>query len=225
MNKQDRGILYGMSLGDGCISKQATNANYALAIGHGPKQQEYIQHKADKLLSIFGGKVVNVGSYDVYNKGVGKTYTNLQLRKLHPYFNQMHRNLYPKGKKVITRKVLDFLTDEGLAYWFMDDGCGSVMKHKKGYFCGCNIRIATYFSLEEALITNQWFQDRYKITASFDVDKRNGKVSLRFTTLASKVFAQIVLPYLLPSMRYKVDKVITYIPRVLGPTVVGEDIV
>lgn len=228
MNKNHRAVLYGMSIGDGCISKQPTNKNYALTIGHGPKQETYLRAKADKLLSIFGGSPVSINTYTSFNKTANKEYTNLQIRKLHPYFNQMHRNLYPKGKKVITRKVLDFLNDEGLAYWFMDDGSGTVCKSKNGYGCGCMVRLSTYCSKEEAETISAYFRDKYKLTCKFDIDKRNNKYSIRFGTLDSKRFAEIVAPHILSSMWYKIESVLEYTPRVLGTQTgkaVGEDIV
>lgn len=225
MNKNDRGVLYGMCLGDGCLHKQLTNKNYGLTIGHGPRQELWLKHKAEKLLSIFGGKPVNVNSYSSLNKTTNKVYTNLQLRKVDPYFNQIHKNLYPSGKKILTRKVLDFLTDEGLAYWFMDDGCGVVCKNNKGYFCGCMIRIATYVSREEADVIADWFHTKYQLTVKFDVDKRSNKVSVRFGTLDSQAFARIVAPYIIDSMFYKIESVLNYTPRVLDPVIAGEDIV
>lgn len=225
MNKRDRAILYGMSLGDGCVSKQNTNKNYGLTIGHGPNQRDYLQHKAGKLHSIFGGKVININEYQSFNKTSGKTYTNLQIRKTHPYFNQIHKNLYRTGKKVFTRKVLDFLSDEGLAYWFMDDGSGSVLKNRDGRSCGCSLRIATYFSLEEAEICKDWFAERYSVLAKFDTDKRSGRVSLRFGTLDSKKLANTLSPHIVDCLRYKIDCVLNYSPRVLDSTNVDEDIV
>lgn len=217
MNKKDRGILYGMSLGDGCIAKQATNANYGLTVGHGPKQEAYLRYKAEVLSSIFGGKPVNINSYTSLNKNTQKVYTNLQFRKTHKYFNQIHRNLYPTGTKIFTRKVLDYLTVEGLAYWVMDDGSGTVTHNRDKKPCGCNIRIATYFTLDEAEVTKKWFEDVFSISPKFDVDKRNDKVSLRFNTHDSKTLANIISPYFIPCMQYKLDKVDSYTPRVLDP--------
>jgi len=225
MDKLTRGFLYGICLGDGCLYKQPTNKNTGLTIGHSPKQLAYLAHKAEKLHSIFGGKPVNIYEYKSYNKTVGKVYTNFQIRKVHPYFNQMHKQLYKTGKKVFTKEVLNFLTDEGLAYWFMDDGSGNVSKKPNGQLCGCMLRFATYFSKEEAEIVAEWFLEKYGFTVKFDVDKRSNKVSLRFGTLDSVALAKILQPYIIPEMEYKIKDVVNYTPRVLGPVLTGEDIV
>lgn len=225
MDKLTRGFLYGLCLGDGCLYKQPTNKNTGLTIGHGPKQLAYLKHKAERLHNVFGGKPVKIYEYTSYNKVAGKEYTNFQIRKVDPYFNQIHKKLYQTGKKVLTQEVLDFLTDEGLAYWFMDDGSGGISKNRQGIPCGCMLRLATYFSQAEAEIAARWFLENYGFVVKFDIDKRNNKVSLRFGTKDSINLAKILQPYIIPEMEYKTKDVINYTPRVLDPVVTGEDIV
>lgn len=216
MNRTDRGILYGMVFGDGNLHKTQGSVTYALTIGHGPKQIEYLEYKASLVHSIFGGKKPVVNSYNSLNKTMNKVYTNFQFRDTNNYYNQMHRNVYGTGSKRYTRKTLDYLTDQGLALWFMDDGSGVVCRNKRGNLCGCMIRISTYCSREDALIIQKWFQDKYNLSCVFDVDPRNNLYSIRFKTQDSKTFASIVEKYLLPSMRYKVDSILSYVPRVQG---------
>jgi len=96
---------------------------------------------------------------------------------------------------------------------------------QKGFKSGCNIRLATYCSQDEADVIAKWFQGKYNLFCSFDTDKRNNKVSLRFTTLASKILAKIIQPYVIPSMFYKIEGVLNYSPRVLDSISVDEDIV
>ncbi len=48
MNNRDRGILYGMLLGDGNLYMATNNYNTKytkLTIGHSPKQKDYLDHK------------------------------------------------------------------------------------------------------------------------------------------------------------------------------------
>lgn len=227
MDTRKRGILYGLALGDGGIylSKDQSDKTARLVIGHGPKQLEYLQYKQRLLHSVLGGKPPAMYTYTSHNKATGKTYTNHQMYKNDPYFRQMHKVFYPNGKKAYSEKLLGYLTDESLALWFMDDGAGTVcLNHKTKKPCGCMTRIATYCSQEEALLLQDWFSEKYKITPKFDIDKRNDKYSLRFNTSESRVFASIVYPYMYQPMRYKIDHVDVYSPRVQD-TLRGEDIV
>lgn len=217
MDKRKRGILYGLAIGDGGIylNKDQAADTARLVIGHGPKQLEYLEYKANLLHSILGGKKPKVYTYQSFNKKVGKTYTNHQLYKNHKYFRQMHRVMYPKGEMVYTEQLLSYLTDESLAIWFMDDGSGTISKNAKTKKpCGCMTRLSTYCSQEEANLLQSWFNEKYNITPKFDVDKRSNKYSLRFNTKESREFVSIVSPYMFQPMKYKIEHVDKYAPRV-----------
>jgi hypothetical protein len=213
MDTRKRGILYGMAIGDGCIA--LNNSDTArLIIGHGPTQLEYLRDKARLLHSVLGGKEVSVYTYKSYNHSTKKEYTNHQLYRSEPYFRQMHRVMYPYGKKQYTEQLLSYLTDYSLALWYMDDGSGTVCRnHKTKAPSGCMTRLSTYCSKDEAELLREWFKDKYEIEPKFDIDKRNDKYSLRFNTGDSREFAAIVSPYLFPSMKYKIAHVDKYIPR------------
>lgn len=227
MNRRARGILYGMAIGDGGVylSKDQSAKTARLVIGHGPSQIDYLHYKARLLHSILGGNAPKVYTSKSTNKKTGKIYTNHQLYKNHKYFRQMHRVLYPSGSMLYTEKLLSYLTDESLAIWYMDDGSGTICKNSKTKKpCGCMTRLSTYCSQEEAELLKEWFYSKYKLDAKFDVDKRNNKYSLRFNTQDSRKFVSIVSPYMFQPLKYKIDHVDKYIPRVLD-TLRGEDIV
>lgn len=215
MNKRTRGILYGCVLGDGGIylSKDQSDKTAKLVIGHGPKQLEYLKDKQKLLHSVLGGKKPSLYTYVSKNKNTGKEYKNHQLYKNAKYFRQMHRVLYPYGKKLYTKKLLSYLTDYSLALWYMDDGSGTVCYNKVKKPCGCMTRLSTYCSYEEAVLLKEWFIEKYSIEPKFDIDKRNNKVSLRFNTTESKKFVSIIAPYVFPSMKYKIEHVDKYSPR------------
>lgn len=227
MNKEQRGILYGMSFGDGgiYISKDQSSETAGMTIGHSPKQREYLEHKNQLLHSIFGGKISKINEYKSFNKTVQKEYTNIQLRRTEKYFRQMHRVLYKEGFKKYTSQSLGYLNNHGLALWYMDDGSGVICKNNKRNICGCMTRLSTYCSLEEAELIRDWFKSKYDIDCKFDIDRRNNKVSLRMNTNDSRKFVDVVAPYMIPSMKYKIEHVEKYNPRVLSSSFEDEDIV
>jgi len=227
MDKRKRGILYGCAIGDGGIylDKSQSAQTARLIIGHGPKQLEYLKYKQKLLHSTLGGKEPSLYTYKSTNKKTSKTYTNHQLYKNHKYFRQMHRVLYPEGTFRYSEQMLSYLTDQSLALWYMDDGSGSISKNNKTKKpCGCMTRLSTYCSFEEADLLRDWFKEKYNLEVKFDKDKRNDKYSLRFNTKDSKEFVSIVSPYMFNTMKYKIQHVDKYSPRVLD-TPRGEDIV
>lgn len=60
MNKENRGVLVGLVLGDGCLRTYKHDTNNSvrsvLIMKHSIKQKEYLEHKAEVVLSILGGK-------------------------------------------------------------------------------------------------------------------------------------------------------------------------
>ena len=158
MNRQDRATLYGLAIGDGHISYRTRlkDGKYRyeqaeLIIGHGLQQTEYIEYKAELLHKIFGGNKPKVST--VFYVVKDKKYEGRRVSKTNPYFRLMHGELYKEDKKKkITRKVLDYMNEQSLALWFMDDGSISSNKNNKGDITSLSLRICTQFSEEEELI-------------------------------------------------------------------------
>jgi hypothetical protein len=216
MNRVDRGSLVGMVLGDGHISYRTRYnkdkngvAKYeyidsSLIIGHSTKQYRYCEYKRNKIHSIFGGKLNKIVMVK-HTLSNGKTYIGCRIQKTNKYFRYLHRKFYNKqNKKIITREVLDYLTPEGLAYWFMDDGSCSHNKNKLGKVTSIFGSISTYVSLEEAEIICEYFRDMWDIDCRKGYCKKTKSYMHRFNTNAFLKFANIIEPYLIPSMRYKI---------------------
>lgn len=225
MNNKDRGILYGMLYGDGNLYKAKNNfgTEYVkLTIGHSPRQRDYLEHKIDLIHSIFGGKRPKIYEYTSFNKTAGKSYRNLQTVKTNKYFRQMLKVLYPGGRKTYTAQGLGYLTDEGLALWYQDDGSLYLHRNKAGNISSASLSIATYCSESEFHILQKWFEEVYGVSPKASIDKRNNKYSLRFLSADSNKLLSIVKPYIHESMLYKVG--ITQEPRAPSSTE-GDDIV
>lgn len=233
MNKQDRAFIYGVALGDGHVRHRTRlkDGKYRyeqseLCLGHSPKQKEYLQWKNERLHSIFGGSPIKIR--EVFHKIGGSVYTGYQSSKTNKYFSQVHRNLYPTGKKVVTRKVLNFLNEESLAIWFMDDGSISANHNKLGKVTSVSLRISTQFTEEEADVVVLWMKEVFGIQTKKFLAK--GKWDIGANTKESIKFASIVLPYIHPQLFYKLKNVVKLmIPKSAEHpdevSVVGDDIV
>jgi hypothetical protein len=210
MNRDKRSIIIGMLLGDGCIKiKPHTLTNgdkknyYEFCIAHSPKQLRYLQWKGSKLHSIFGGKVwkVSEGSTTLSNS---VTYQSFRVSKQHPYFKLLHRWAYSNNnKKYFTRSLLDKLSPEGIAYWYMDDGSLVKTVNNTGGISSFQIRLYTYCSLEEANTIKLYFKDTYDI--EFNISKHTGKEQycLRCNTKEGTKFLNLIHKYKAPDMEYK----------------------
>jgi len=207
MNKNYRGILVGMILGDGYLLSQGNHCS--LTIEHSQKQIEYLKHKAKLIHSIFGGKPCKIYRRSRYDKRTNKIYKQCSLAKGNKYFKFLKKKIYcNKNKKYYTRSVLNWLTPHGLAIWYMDDGCCKARKNKNGNITSCQTYLNTYCSLEEAQTIKTYFKEVWNIDFSIHTRKLTKTCLLCANSEASKKFIKLIRPYIIPQMQYKLRHVI-----------------
>ena len=109
---------------------------------------------------------------------------------------------YPNDKKIIPKEALEQLTLEGIAWWYMDDGSMSIKKID-GKPRGAEITLNTYLTAEENQTIIDFFQNQYNIT--WKLNKSRGKYRLRMGKKEGKKFFALIEPYIIDSMKYKID--------------------
>jgi hypothetical protein len=200
VDKETRGILVGMTVGDGylmsVLQPDCRLRQVSLRIKHGIKQLAYIEHKADLLHSCLGGKRPKVSF--VENNG----YPGVVIQKQNNYFRILRNSLYLNGKKTLSTKILDRVTPHGLALWWMDDGCLS-MKKRDGKIHAREGFLNTYTDFDETRIVCQWLFERFHIYAKPVFDRTAYRVRLNTQSLLTLI--PLIKPYIIPSMCYKVD--------------------
>jgi hypothetical protein len=202
MTRNERAVLLGMCLGDGCIKKKARDYR-EFSISHSPKQLDYLKHKTERLHSILGGKYPNIhlASTTLSNS---KAYTYYRVSRQHKYFKLLHRWLYNnEGKKYFTRSILNMLNEEALAYWYMDDGSLVVTRNKENNISSFQVRLYTYCSFEEASTISDYFQEVWNV--KFNIKKHTGKEQycLRANTTEANKLMHIIYKYKVPCLEYK----------------------
>jgi hypothetical protein len=189
-------VLTGMVLGDGSLSKPKGNS-VMFKLTHGINQKDYLIHKRDILEEIFEKKI-NIHEFD--NGG----YPGCRIEFGNKYFKPLRKFIYPNGVKTITKKVLNRLDAEGIAYWYMDDGNLTLHKNKgEDFYHSREIYLNTYVSYEEALLIKDFFYNRYNI--DFRIAASKGWYRHVCNTKNTKRFIHLVEPYIISSMQYKID--------------------
>lgn len=208
MNKKMRsseldGMVYGMLLGDGCIRKHSTGtSNFVLH--HSIKQKEYISYKI-KLLETISHVKISSWNRTSYNKKVNKYYNSIyaQSNRL-IYFRKIYNLFYKDNTKIINNKILNKLTPLGLSIWWQDDGCYYVShkenkgKERRSYLCTHS------FSYEEHLLIQKYFKEKWNINTTIRNDKKQ-YYFISFPLKEFNKFIEIIEPYIIPSMYYKID--------------------
>lgn len=195
MNKENRGILVGMVLGDGYLRKVSRNTS-CIIIKHSYEQYEYLDYKAELLSKVFKCKKPAIRIID--NNG----YKGAILFKGHRYLDILRKWIYIGGKKTYSRKILNYLTPQGIALWYMDDG-SLIAKKRDGKIHAFEMYLSTYTTKEENQVIIDYFKEVWDV--NFTQTKNKGKYRLRCGTKEFRKFREIIEPYIIPSMRYKID--------------------
>ena len=204
MEAVNRGALVGMLLGDGYVN--TTNGKHELSVLHSIAQKDYCEHKAARVKQILGGKF-NVREYA---NGPGGRYRAVKFVSSHPYWANLKSWVYPNGRKTYTRRLLEMLTPEGIAFWYMDDGSARRNTNKDGWVTSVATDIATMCSESECLTIRDYFLEVHQI--EWKIRCKKGSPSdkafyIQCNTAQSRKFAELVRPYIIPSMLYKLAHV------------------
>ncbi len=172
-------LIVGSLLGDGYLVK--TTSGYALRINHSIFQKDYADYKYSLISNIV----------HTPPKIIGKTY---QFRTVsHPIFKQFRNKFYYKNLKIVSKDFLEqYLNGFVLAIWIMDDGTresNSIRINSQG------------FTKNENIYLIKLLQAKLGIKTTLNKDK--DKFRLRIKTESIKKVLNLIQPYIIPSMLYK----------------------
>ena len=189
-----------MLLGDGTI---CSNNVYKLC--HSIEQEDYLKWKI-KLLNENGIRNNGLKYYTSscgYN--IGKTVCYTQLNII-PFIKVLRRVCY-KGKKIVgNRKLLNRLSAQEMAIWYMDDGHINI-RVNHGKPCGFYIKISTCEPKSEVQTIIDYFREVWNINFyMIHEGKKEDSYSLCCGTKEGLKFIGIIKPYVsqVPSMIHKI---------------------
>lgn len=197
MKRSKKGLLIALAIGDGYISERRSGGNSILEMHHSSKQLDYLRYKRDILHSLVGGKKPSITYREQRGKN-GSTYGLVRVRKTHRYFTILRRWLYPNKYNV---DMLKYLDAQGLAIWFMDDGCSSKATTRLDGTHSSENRLFLCTTKERAEDVCKYFLDTWGI--KWRLYKHRGYYSIRCGHKEGLKFHKIIHPYVIPSMAYK----------------------
>lgn len=188
-------LTYGSILGDGYLSRiEGDFKSSRLSITHSPTQIDYLLHK--KFILDKYGFALDITSYTFISKfymsnGKDGTYTHNSLKSLcHPFFTYYRKLFYGEDNIKYINEDIRNLGPQGLAIWFMDDG----------QLCSSSYQINTQsFNEKDFEILHSMLEDNFNIKSTHD---KNNVLYIRVES--KEIFADIIYPYIIPSMMYKI---------------------
>ena len=200
LSKEQKRLLIALLIGDGTIS-----SNYVFKLSHSIDQREYLEWKV-RLLNKLGIKNNGIKEYISscgYNKGKGVIYSQMSLNST---IKALRRSVYIP-KKTFTRNLLNWLDEQGLAIWFMDDGFININESsQRSTSIQQNIRISTCVDESTCNMIIQYFKEKWGINFKPYLEKSKLFSIRACSNEDSDNFIKIVRPYVeqVPSLLYKI---------------------
>jgi len=201
LSEVQREILIGKLLGDGHLETN-NGITYRLKIEHSIKQQDYVQwlYQNFKDWVLTPPKIKTKFLND-------KTYQNIWFNTVfHIAFRYYGKQFYQDKQKVVPKYISRILKSRAMAVWFMDDGSIKSQHHRALILNTQGFLIKDQKLLQNALLS------KWQIESSLRKQKEGWQILI--TGESAIKFAQIIIPYLLPSFDYKLGKIgLTLLPK------------
>lgn len=204
-SKLHKEIIVGSLLGDGCVHKQRKKSNnlYKYYLSHSKKQEEYFLWKFNGLSPFF----TKYYEIDAKLKTSDKIYQQLKSTSIgHPEFKRYYDMFYDKdGTKHVPKNIDLYLNPLVMSIWFMDDGS---LNSKGRGLKGSNLRICSLnFTYEDHIVLKDAIKACFDINTKIGAYNRNGRpyYYISFNKRNSILLKNLIEPYVLPSMLYKLN--------------------
>ena len=130
------------------------------------------------------GKIIETYGFTTYTSGILKFYA---------------QQFYQNKKKIIPKMIDKIITPQSLAIWFMDDGSIKSKAHK-------SLVIHTHgYSKDDLLLITKVLEKKFGL--KIGLQKQYDKWRLYIYSESVDNFKKIILPYILPSMQYKLGNI------------------
>ena len=186
LSRIQKDILVGTLLGDASLKMRKVDAR--LCIKHSLNQLALVENKR----KIFRN-IVNMG-ISKFSQRVGKkNYQFAEFASLtHSDFTKYYVLFYPKGKKVVPKKIRLMLEPISLAYWIMDDGSPE--------YSGVSIQTHS-FSKKEVNLLIDVLKEKFGLESNIRRNKKHWIIY--FPKKSINNLRLLIKPYLLDDYNYK----------------------
>lgn len=192
-NRKDlKGAIFGMLMGDlGMCKLDGKNANAWFTMTHSDEQYEYQMIKS-KILEMHPLVTTKTSERFTHLKSTGKDYHQWQtISNRNKYATSIYKIIYPNHKKIVTRDILDKITDFGLFLWYLDDGYLNIRRRKDGTIKEYRMFLFTNgFTVDEVKTIKKWFEDKYNISPN--INKKGKGYILYFNAEKTRRFMSII---------------------------------
>ena len=193
ITKNQRNLLIAIAIGDGYISKTG-----CISVFHSSKQKEYVEHKFQLLKGL-------CTTDEIITREVWTGDIQYGFRcKVSTFSKTLRKIMYPNGTKIITRKLLNRLSAEHLALWWMDDGsCSNIYYDKTGNFRSSISTLSTCINKEANQVIIDWLSTKFGV--NFGQRKMKNHFALVCRAKEGRKLRDVIGNFVIPSLKYKLS--------------------
>lgn len=190
LNQQQKEILIGILLGDGCLSWNRNKTTARLSIRQ--KNKDYFDHLCD----VFKNYITATPRQNTQT-GVWECDT-----RHFPEFRFYKQQFYTDTNvKKVPRLIHRWLTPQVIAYWYMDDGSQKWKGHSSGIrFCTDCFTPLDVKRLASVLTT------LYGVKISTFCQRKTLRIYISGRGKNAITFGKVLIPFIHPSMEYKIPR-------------------
>jgi hypothetical protein len=199
LTKEQREIIIGLMLGDGCLETQNNGRTYRLKIEQTLSHKDYVDWLYEKLKNL-----VLTEPRERTKRIEEKTYQNYGFQTIScGNLNFFAKQFYDKNSrnKKIPKIIGKLLTSLALAVWFMDDGQIKSKKHR------ALLINSQCFSKKDLSLLQNALKNKFSIETTLKREKTGYRIYFLSKTISN--FLAIIKPYILSSMEYKLGRINT----------------
>lgn len=192
LTAEQKEVLTGLLLGDGCLETQNKGHTYRLKIEQSKAHRAYVEH----LYNLFGDWVLTPPRI---KKVVSKNHLseNLTFQTIsHSAFRFYAHQFYRDGKKQVPKLIHRWLSPRVIAYWFMDDGSIKSKESKGVIFNTHSFHRADIERLIQVLQTSFGLQAWIR-------NQKDG-CQIYVSGGSYEKFIELIAAYIIPEMQYKI---------------------
>lgn len=178
-------------LGDGCLETQNKGRTYRLKVEQSIAHKAYVEHLYEQFRDWV---LTEPKSKTKVSKGCSSDSVAFQTLS-HEAFRFFAHQFYKDAKKSVPKLIHRWLTPKALAYWFMDDGS---IKSKESKAVILNTHC---FSASEIALLINVLRESFSLDAKPRMQTDGCQIFI--SGRSYEAFAELINPYLIESMRYK----------------------
>jgi hypothetical protein len=195
LSEEQRETLVGLLLGDGCLETRDQGRTWRLKVEQSAQHEAYIRHLFEvfrpwvrseprqRLVPCSNGSITLSWVFQTFSHGAFRFYAD---------------QYYGDGGKRVPKLIHRWLTPRGLAYWYMDDGSMKSVQSKGVIFNTQGFAARDVDRLVEVL------QSQFGLAATPRHQKEGKQIFVSGRSF--EVFQQLVEPFLIAEMRYKIPQ-------------------